>query len=297
MHEPTLFKAKGVCKSFGPTVALSNVDLEIHRGEIRGLIGENGSGKSTFCSIASGSLAADKGNMEFLGEPYNPTTMVQAQSAGVCMIVQEMGTLPKITVAENIFVGNLKRFTKNGFLDIRKMNNEAARILDEIGAPEIKPEAFIDTLNFEDRKIVEIARAMYHNPELLMIDETTTALAQKGRKLLYQVIQKMNEEDKAVLFISHDLGELMEVCNSVTILRDGVVIDTLGKDEMSIEKMRRLMVGRELEGSYYRADFDGSHGDEVVLEARQVTSGPVLENFNLKLHKGEILGIGRLYSF
>jgi len=294
LHEPVLFKAKGVCKSFGPTVALSNVDLKIRRGEIRGLIGENGSGKSTFCSIVSGSLAADKSDMEFLGKGYNPATMVQAQALGVCMVVQEMGTLPRITVAENIFVGNLKHFTKNGFLDIRKMNNEAAAILNEIGAPEIKPEVFIDTLNFEDRKIVEIARAMYHKPELLMIDETTTALAQKGRKLLYRIIQKMNAENKAVLFISHDLGELMEVCNSVTVLRDGVVIDTLSKDEMSIDKMRRLMVGRDLEGSYYRADFDGSHGDEVVLEARQITSGPVLENFSMKLHKGEILGIGGL---
>lgn len=294
MHRTTLLETKGICKSFGPTHALTNVDITIRRGDILGLIGENGSGKSTFSAIVAGALHPDSGTMLLRGEPYKPSTMVHAQSMNVSMVVQEMGTLPRITVSENIFVGNLHRFKNHGFLDIRKMNSEAAGILKEIGAEDIQPEAFIDQLNFEDRKIVELARAMYNNPDLLIIDETTTALAQKGRTLLYRIIEKMNSENKAVLFISHDLDELMEVCNTVTVLRDGFVIDTLEKEQMSIGKMRSLMVGRELQGNYYRADYDGSYDQEVVLEVNQVTSGPVLENFCMQLHKGEILGIGGL---
>lgn len=179
-------------------------------------------------------------------------------------------------------------------LNWKQINNEADKILEEIGAPEIKSTMLIDQLNFEDRKIVEIARALSTKPELLIIDETTTALATKGRRLIYNVIRKLHEQDKAVLFISHDLDELMEVCNTITVLRDGVIIDTLDKEHMSIELMRKLMVGRDLVGSYYRPDFDGTNSGEMVLEAKQISLRPFFRNVDLKLHRGEILGLGGL---
>jgi ribose transport system ATP-binding protein len=152
----------------------------------------------------------------------------------------------------------------------------------------------IDQLNFEDRKIVEIARAMVSKPELLIIDETTTALAQKGRTIIYNLIERMYREHKAVLFISHDLDELVRVCNSSTVLRDGVIIGTLDKEHMSIEQMRKMMVGRELSGSYYRADYDGRSSGEVALRAHQLSLSPYFENIDLELHRGEILGLGGL---
>ena len=173
------------------------------------------------------------------------------------------------------------------------VNKRAIEALHDIGVDDIQPDTLIDKLNFEERKIVEIARAMAAHPDLLIIDETTTALAQRGRSLLYQLIQRMHDENKAVLFISHDLDELMEICDAITVLRDGEVIDTLDKDQINIEKMRMLMVGRELTGSYFRTDYDGSYGEEIVLRASGVTSG-ILENFDLELHRGEILGIGGL---
>ncbi len=287
-------ETKGIYKSFGPTRALVDVNLKINRGEVRGLIGENGSGKSTICSIIAGAQTADEGEMILKGESFNPKGNVDAQMQGISMIVQEAGTISGITVASNIFLGNLKQFTKGGFLSLRKMNQAAKKVLEEIGIPEIDPTALIDTLNFEDRKIVEIARAMYSEPEVLIIDETTTALAQKGRTIIYNTIRKMQEKNKSVLFISHDLEELMKVCNTITVLRDGNFIGTLTKEEMAIDKLRRLMVGRDLSGSYYRADYDGSCDDEVVLEFNQVTTGVNVENFCAKLHKGEILGLGGL---
>lgn len=289
-----LLETKGTYKSFGPTRALVDVNLKVKRGEVRGLIGENGSGKSTLSSIVAGALKSDSGEMYFKGAAYHPSGMVDAQKKGISMVVQEMGTIPGISVASNIFLGNLEQFTKNGFLNQRKMNKAAKEILTEIGVPDIEPTWIIDQLDFEERKIVEIARAMYSHPEILIIDETTTALASKGRTLLYQIIGRMQKENKSVLFISHDLEELMEVCNTITVLRDGNFVDTLGKEEMSIPVLRKLMVGREVQGNYYRADYDGSHSDEVSLELYQVTTEGNVENIMLKLHKGEILGIGGL---
>ncbi|MCC8102774.1 MAG: sugar ABC transporter ATP-binding protein [Clostridiales bacterium] len=294
MSKELLLSAKGVNKSFGATRALIDVDVEVSRGEIRGFIGENGSGKSTFSSIVAGAQKEDSGTFMLKGQEYHPKSMVDAQMHGVSMIIQELGTIGGISVASNIFAGRLEEFTQFGLLSWRKINAAADKILADIGAPEIKGSMMIDQLNFEDRKIVEIARAMSTDPDLLIIDETTTALATKGRRLIYNLINEMHEKNKAVLFISHDLDELMDVCNTITVLRDGVIIDTLDRSNMSVELMRTLMVGRELQGSYYRDDFDGSCSDEVVLEARQISLRPSFRNIDLKVHKGEILGLGGL---
>ena len=293
MSGQVLLSAKKVCKAFGPTRALIDVDVEVRAGEIRGFIGENGSGKSTFSSIVAGAQFADSGTFEMNGKPYAPKNMVDAQNHGVSMIIQEMGTIGKISVASNIFAGRLEEFAKGGFVNFKEINKRANAILKDLGIHDIKAEMMTSQLNFEDRKIVEIARAMVANPDLLIVDETTTALAQKGRTILYRLINRLHDENKAVLFISHDLNELIDICNSITVLRDGVIIDTLNKDQMTIDVMRTLMVGRELSGSYYRDDYVCSYDDEVVLEAKQITYGP-FENFDLELHKGEILGIGGL---
>jgi ribose transport system ATP-binding protein len=290
-----LLSARGVCKAFGPTRALIDVDIDVRRGEIRGLIGENGSGKSTLSAIVAGALGYDAGIFTLKGESYKPKNMVDAQNRGVSMVIQEMGTIPRITVASNIYSGRLEQFRNPlGLLNWTRINHEADAILRDIGAPDIKGSMMIDQLNFEDRKITEIARAMVVSPDLLIIDETTTALAQKGRTIIYNLIERMHRENRAVLFISHDLDELMRVCNTITVLRDGIIIGTLTGENMSVNTMRNMMVGRDLSGSYYRADYDGSYSDEVVLTAHQVTLSPYFENIDLELHKGEILGFGGL---
>ncbi len=230
-----MLTVKKISKAFGPTRALIDVDMEIRRGEIRGLIGENGSGKSTLASIIAGAQFADSGSFELKGKPYAPRNMVGAQNHGVSMIIQEMGTIPGITVAANIFTGRLEEFTRFGFINMKAINRRAAELLQEIGAGDIHPETLINRLNFEERKIVEIARAMVANPDLLIVDETTTALAQRGRELLYRLIRRLHEENKSVLFISHDLHELMSICDTITVLRDGIVIDTLEKEEISVD--------------------------------------------------------------
>lgn len=282
-------------KNFGATRALIDVNFELRKGEICGLIGENGSGKSTLTSILAGAQKQTEGEIFRSGKPYSPNSMSDAQKEGVSMIVQEAGTLPSIDVAGNIFVGNYNLFKKRLVIDKKKMYQEADRILNEIGASDIKSDMKVSKLNFEDRKIVEIARAMYLKPEILVIDESTTALAQKGRNIIYQIIRKMKEENKGVIFISHDLEELESVCNRIVCLRDGIFVGELNKEEIKAVNMRPLMVGRELSNNYYRADWDGSTSKEVALDIQHITSeNGYIKNFSVQLHKGEILGFGGL---
>lgn len=194
-----LFEARKICKSFGPTIALDNVDLSVYRGEITGLIGENGSGKSTISSIAAGMQPANSGEMLFLGKPHKPVTMIEGAKSGIGMIVQEMGTIPGISVAENIFIGEEGKFKKFGLISKSRMNQAAGEALNAIGA-DINPEQPIDRLSMQERKLVELAKVMYEQPKMLIVDETTTALSHRGREILYNVMRKVKAENKAVLF-------------------------------------------------------------------------------------------------
>ena len=291
--ESSLFRAEGICKSFGQVRALVDFNIDIAPGEIRGLVGENGSGKSTFSSIAAGMQKCDSGSMWLCGEPYHPGNTVDAMDRGVSMVVQEQGTISKISIAANIFFGKEHLFVRGGVLNVRRMNAEARRALEDIGVTGMDPAQLIDALSFEDRKLVELARALYSKPKLWIVDETTTALSISGRDILYRLMNRMREEGNAVLFISHDIDEIMRMCDSLTILRDGVLTANLKKEEFSTDTIRQLMIGRELSGHYYREDKGEKLSDEVVLEMQNVTAGD-LHDVTMRLHRGEILGIGGL---
>ena len=293
-----LFEAKHMHKAFGPTIALKDVDFTLRRGEIRGLIGENGSGKSTIMSIASGMQPATKGEMFYLGKAWNPGTMVEAQDAGISMILQEANTIPGVTVAENIFAGHEREFSTCGIMNMRKMYKAADAVLEKFGIGHIKAKMPIDMYTFEDRKLIEIARCVTDDTQILVVDETTTALSLAGREILYKLVHRMaEEENKAVVFISHDMDEILEQCTDLTVLRDGDIVGTLTREEMdaadAVQKIRFLMVGREIGEKYYREDYDTSHQDEVALEFDHVSFGKI-QDFSLKLHKGEIIGLGGL---
>ena len=292
----TIITVKNMTKTFGPTVALSNVDFTLKKGEVHGLIGENGSGKSTLTSIIAGIQGADSGTMEYFGKPYAPKDVADAQSQGVSMIVQEMGTAGHIGIAENIFLGNEKEFTRFGLVNRKKMQEEANKALQAIGVMNIRAEMPTQAIDPESRKLVEIAKAMRTSPELLVVDETTTALSQDGRDILYSCIEKMRAADKGVIMISHDLEEIMNVCSVVTVLRDGNIIGTLEKEEFDADKIKAMMVGRKITGDYYRSDHGEEISDEVVLKTEHLTGEYMIEDMSIELHKGEILGIGGIAS-
>jgi len=290
-----MIETLALSKRFGPTVALHEVDLKVYGGQIIGLIGENGSGKSTISSIIAGMLPATSGSMRYKGDPHAPRTMIEAGDVGIGMIVQEQGYVAGISIARNIFLGVEKRFRKVGFISRKAMNKEAASVLQSIGLGNIDPGMLIDDLNIQDRKLIELARVIANNPDILIVDETTTALSQHGRDITYSTMRKMRDEGKAVIFISHDIDELLGICDSLAILRDGILVSRLEQSEFDTSKIKSLMVGRDMDGKYYREDFGQPVSDEVVLRADRVTSaGGLLMNFSMELRKGEILGIGGL---
>lgn len=297
MGNEVILVCKDIVKKFGPVNALNGVDFEVRRGEIRGLIGENGSGKSTLTSIMAGMQKATSGTMEYKGKPWNPVTMAEAQEQGVCMILQESNTIRGCTVAENIFAGQIKKFSKFGVVNMRKMIAEAQKLLDSFGVGKIRAADAIDKYSFEDRKMIEIVRSVSSDTEVLVVDETTTALSFDARELFYGLMKKLAEQNKAVIFISHDMNEILEQCTDLTVLRDGNIIGHLTGEEMrqpgAPERIRYMMVGREIGDAYYRSDYDVSHLEEVALEFRDVSVGPI-KNFSLQLHKGEIIGFGGL---
>ncbi len=480
MKQP-IFKASHIVKQFGPTIALNDVDIEIYAGEIRGFIGENGSGKSTMSALMTGIHQKTSGTMWYHGEVWEPSSMIEALNGGIGIIVQENGTISEISVAENIFLGELKQFAgtnyfesrkiedfsplfdlditsienikkeyapllvdksraeakkllkqagkallaeykklneklladnaskkaqivndfnaqaekafnelnqqleaikqkyavnaenldevirkrrldndikeakkayrrliqglknktymkldwvakdvqslKNCYLNnyhdlkvinenkaIRKLKNfflnaifglfvngkklrkHAGFALSKIGVNDIRPEVITAAYDMQQRKLIEIAKCLNKNPEIFIVDETTTALSETGRNLLYKKMEELKNAGRSVLFISHDLDELMEKCDTLTVLRDGNIVANLdkAKGEFDAEQIKKYMIGRELKGDYYRSDYDGSYSDQVVLKMVDGIQGNQLKHIDLELHKGEILGIGGL---
>ena len=285
-------ETRDLTKHFGEVVAVDAVNIKIELGKVLGLIGENGSGKSTISSMISGIHTITSGEIFLKGQPYKPTDPADARKHGIGMIVQEAGTVDYISVAENIFLGEESKFAKFGIVNRAKLEDEARKALALVGL-EIDVTLPAAAYNFETRKMIEIAKTLYYNPELLIVDETTTALSQDGRNKIHEIMSQFAQEGKAVLFISHDLPELMETCDELIVLRDGQYIAKIDKSEFDEDKIKQTMVGRKIEGNYYRSDYDSSCSDEVALSAENVTTA-TLKNINLTVHKGEIVGIGGL---
>ncbi|MCI8615864.1 MAG: sugar ABC transporter ATP-binding protein [Lachnospiraceae bacterium] len=291
--DTVLLKAENIYKTFGATKAVTDFSMEIRAGEVRGLIGENGSGKSTFSSVVAGVYNKDSGTLYVNGEEYIPHSTVEASAHGIALVVQEAGVIAGISGACNIFLNKEKRFEDKFGINYRKMNQAASEALKNVYAEHIDPSVQTAMLNLEDRKLVEIAKAMCDNPRLLIIDETSNALTTRGREILYKVIEDVKGYGGSVMFITHDLDELIQVCDSVTVMRDGRFVATLPKEKMVVKDLRELMVGREISDNYYRSDFEKDYEDEVVLKAEGLVA-PEIKDVTFALHKGEILGIGGL---
>ena len=293
-NKNTLLVAEHIDKRFGMTHAVNDVSLTVSAGEVRALIGENGSGKSTFCQMLCGIYTIGDGTFTLDGQQLHIKNQVEANDAGISIIVQEMGTLSGLTVAENIYLGHEDPFVHMGVKDTRAMNREAQKLLDGYGFGRIKAGAMIDRYNFEDRKLVEIVKATYTKPKILVIDETTTALSQNGRLELYKIMDAVRADGRSVIFISHDLGEVLSHSDTVSILRDGEYIDTVNAADVTEDDLKRLMVGREIGSAYYRTDYGTPISDEVVLKVSGVSVPGEIDDVSFELHRGEILGFGGL---
>lgn len=288
---------KGMCKDFGSVHAVKDMDVRFMQGEIHCIVGENGSGKSTLASMISGSLKPTAGVMIKDGKPHAPGSMLDARKNGISILVQEQGTINGLSVCDNIFLGRESSFSKSGkMVDHKRMQTEARRVLDGIQLSDVQPDDNINSVSFEDRKLIEVAIALSDDPDILILDETTTALSHKGRDIVYRIIQQMRQKGKTIVFISHDLKEVQQFADTVTVMRDGEYVTTMTKaaGDISVDSIRLNMIGRDLSGHYYRADTEESCEDETILTANNVYFGKLIKGASLELKKGEILGIGGL---
>ena len=212
--------------------------------------------------------------MLYQGKPWQPASTLDALEHGVGMIVQESGTISGITVAENLFLGEIQPFCgKLGAVNRKALYAAADQVLEDLGIKDIRGEFPLGSLDFQARKLVEIARVARKDPEILVVDETTTALSQHGRTLLYDLVKRYRDMGKAVLFISHDLEEIMEVCDTLTVLRDGAIIRHFDKAEFDADQIRTSMIGRQLQGDYYRNRNCQRHGHNLRVGCHEGTAG------------------------
>lgn len=290
MKDSYVLEVRNLCKSFGITKANVDINFNVRPGELHSLAGENGSGKSTLINSLVGIHQPDSGEMLLNGEPYSPASPIDARNHKIGFVVQELGLIEDFDACTNMFLGNYERFTHCGILNTSQMEKEARHEIEKWGFGKIPMHTKAVNLSIEKRKIIEIAKALQCDPQILILDETTQSLSHDTRKRLYEIIDEVRAKGTAVIMITHDLDEMVELSDRVTILRDGHSVRTLEKSEISLSRVRSLMVGREVKGEYYRTDTKCSYQDEVVLKADHISDGNLYQDVSFELHKGEILG-------
>jgi ABC-type sugar transport system ATPase subunit len=286
----TTLRMQGICKSFFGVEVLHGVDFAVERGEVMGMCGENGAGKSTLMKILSGIHTQDAGEVVLNGRTVQRgATPREMQSLGVSMIHQELNLLDELTVAQNIFLCREPK-SRSGLVDFGKMNVDAAVLLEKLGE-KIHPGRKVRDLKIAQKQMVEIAKATSFNVELLIMDEPTAVLTGKETRILFDLIANLSAQGIAVVYISHRLKEIGDVCHRVTVLRDGSLVATKKVAEVTPHDLATLMVGREVKDTRAQ-DFSGDPAD-VMLEARDVADD-LLKGVSFKVRRGEILGFAGL---
>ncbi|OIP87954.1 MAG: D-xylose ABC transporter ATP-binding protein [Rhodobacterales bacterium CG2_30_65_12] len=290
----TLFlEMAGISKTFPGVKALDQVDLRLTLGEVHVLAGENGAGKSTLMKILTGVYRADPGGKMWVdGRETTIHDPVHARALGISIIYQELAVVDNLTVAENIFLAREPK-TAIGLLDRRKMNAAAQKVLDELEM-NIRPTAQVGRLSIGQKQMVEIARAISYQSRLIIMDEPTASLSHHEANTLIRIVKRLAAQNIGIVYISHRLDEIFEIADRVTVLRDGVTVDSAPIAEMSRERLVRKMVDRDLDQLF---GTHLSHGtDEVLLAARGLTlkkhraQGAPVRDVSFDLRKGEILG-------
>lgn len=288
MNHDTILTLRNISKSFFGVTVLSDIELDIRAGEVLCLIGENGAGKSTLCKIIAGIYSADTGEMFFEGNAYMPSSVKQAQEAGIGFIHQELMLVPQLTVLENIFLGAEKRLSF-GRMNWKAMREKTQHIIDELEL-DIKPDDLIADLSIAQQQMVEIAKAIFSEYKIIIFDEPTSSISRKNTETLFKIIHQLKEKKVAMIYISHRLEEFKYIADRVTVLRDGFITGTMAYQETSPEEIVRLMVGRKVDFSQYLrvADFN-----EEKLRVENLHNKHI-KPISFHVNKGEILGFAGL---
>ena len=294
--EQKLLDMRNISKTFGSVQALKGVSLDLYAGEVLALMGENGAGKSTLMNILSGSLQPTAGEIYLRGEKVTVADPITAKKLGISKIHQELQIVPELSVAENIFLG--RWMTKAGpAVDFKGMMREAQKYLDMLEV-KVSPAEKLKNLRIGEQQLVEIAKAISLNSQIIVMDEPTSAISEKEAERLFDIIRRLRSEGKGIIYITHRMEEIFKIADRLTVMRDGEYIGTVNASETTKDEIIRMMVGRDMSEQYPK---DPTEKGEIALEVKNLTYTPPagsfrrsLKNISLNVRHGEVLGIAGL---
>ena len=285
-----ILEARNVSKFFPGVKALQNVNITLRKGEVHVLIGENGAGKSTLMKIIYGIYKADEGEIILRGEKTVIENPKMAAAKGISMIHQELSPVLEMTIAENIFLGK-EPTLGSGMVNFMEMNRRAKEYLEEVGMGNVSPATPMKRLSTSQMQMVEIAKALSYNSEIIIMDEPTSSITESEVENLFDIIRKLKSEGRCIIYISHKMSELFEIGDVITVFRDGLQVGDFPIEEVDEAKLIRLMVDREMDEIYpTRRNVPG----EVALKVEHLTQEGVFSDVSFEARKGEILGFAGL---
>lgn len=290
MTNEVILSVEGVSKSFLGTKALDKVSLEVCKGEVHGVIGENGAGKSTLMNTIFGSLQRDEGTIRFMGEEVHFKCPADALKNGISMIHQETNLVQQFTASENIWLGMEKRFMKGGHLDNGARDRKTQELFDEYGISLHYDDA-AGQISMAACQMIEVIRAVACGAKLIIMDEPTSSLSENEVEILFRMIRKLTQQGVAVIYISHKIEEIMEICDRLSVYRDGHYIGTRLISEIDHGTIVSMVVGRELTNLFPKSE---PNIGEVILDVKNLSKYGKFRDVSFQLHKGEILGFAGL---
>ncbi len=285
-----ILRMEGICKNFPGVKALDNAKLNLKKGSVHALMGENGAGKSTLMKCLFGVYREDAGEIYIDGDKINFENPAQALKNGVAMVHQELNQVLQRDVADNIWLG---RYPKKGLrVDRKKMLKDTEKIFQDLEI-DVDPKIRMGRLSVSQRQMVEIAKAVSYDAKILVLDEPTSSLNEEEVNHLFKIIRKLKEKNCGIIYISHKMEEILEICDEVTVMRDGKWVSTNRAEDISTDKIIKLMVGRDLSSRFPPKTNKPS---DIMLEVRNLSGmyPPAVNNVSFELKKGEILGIAGL---
>ena len=251
-QDNVILRMTGITKCFPGTLALDKVQLTCEKGKVHILLGENGAGKSTLMKIISGVYTRDEGTVWYDGQEVNFTNVRQSMEAGISMIHQELNLLPERTIAQNIYLGH-EPMVKGlkGVIDYKKMVKDSRELMDRLGL-DLDPNILVKKLSIAQMQMVEVVKALSKEVKLVIMDEPTSSLTDREIDKLFEIVEKLKRDNVAIIYISHRMDEIKRIGDCVTVMRDGQYIDTVDVEDMDLDTLISMMVGRKIENMYER---------------------------------------------
>lgn len=289
-EKKVLLKMTDISKSFPGVKALENVNLTVYEGQVMALLGENGAGKSTLMKILSGVYKKDGGKIQIVDKEVDIKNIKDSENLGIAIIHQELSLIPNLTVAENIFLGNEKTNKRSGSINKREESERARSFLDQVGCT-VNTNTLVSNISVGEMQMVEIAKALTKNANIIIMDEPTTALTDVETKKLFEVIKTLKSRNFAVIYISHRMEEIFQICDRITVLRDGKFAGECKVEDVDNDNLIAMMVGRKIEDQFPYIKVTSGN---TILKIENLSCKNKIENISFDVNAGEILGISGL---